>query len=59
MAHDSYHCGRYESFSFPFPTRRDDRRGFVGMIGKASQNAELPACPESCRPQHHPDWTYC
>ena len=59
MAHVSYSCNLFEP-SVPFPTQRDGRQTFVGMIGDVKENSELlPECPKSCRPPDHPDWIYC
>ena len=57
MVHDSACCLSYDN-TFPFPSRKEDRQAFVGMIGKPYDRSEkLPECPKECRKQ--PDWIYC
>lgn len=60
MSHDSYCCESYKE-ARPFPRQRQDME-YVGKIlfqppGRAPNLAQ--PCPEKCRPDEHPDWTYC
>ena len=65
MGHDSYFCKSYAN-SRPFPTKRKNEScNFVGCIGELSENEtkivfeKKNECPLNCRPNFHPEWTYC
>ena len=56
--HDSYLCQRYQSQNWrPFPTQRLE--GAYNFVGAAGPMEIKTKCPEACRPEDHPDWTFC
>ena len=63
LTHDSYCCEILRP-SRPFPSQRRGRTEFVGMVATADDDDDgsdekAATCPQSCRPQAHPDWIYC
>jgi len=58
IAHDSYHCTKYEG-SQAWPTQREDKQ-FVGdKFPWRGPTFIVPPCPIQCRPKNHSNWIYC
>ena len=65
LAHDSYFCEKFNGSAVrPFPTRRKNRRDFVGNVysdensySGLEMDNQSSHCPVACRP--FPEWNTC
>ena len=60
VAHDAWHCEKFPSpMNRPWPVRRRvSGSNFVGG-GPKAKSQKLVECPIECRPEEHPEWTFC
>ena len=63
LSHDSFHCGKIDLNTRPFPTQRPPKNNlslFVGCVKPCTPDRyPFGPCPVNCRPAAHKDWTYC
>ena len=60
VAHDSWHCKGFPSpMNRPWPVRRRVGNKVVlpHFVGQTSK--KMVECPIECRPEEHPEWTFC
>ena len=64
LSFDSYTCQQFQQGTLrPYPTQRPSMDCHLGCVRPCCENSSrsiLPqACPTSCRPQNHLEWTFC